>query len=242
MSALPGALRYEWRRITTIRSTWVLIALTAVFAAGFTWVLSLANNLTEEAGGGLEKNWSLLAGAAVPLGVVLVSVIGAQAIGQEYRYGIIRLTLTAFPSRTTVAVAKTSVAALFAFAAAVAGLAAAFGTAILVGLEIDTSAETVVVVRYFLHVIIYASIALAVAGLTRNLILGVVLPLVFALVVEPTLSAVPRLGELAQWLPFTQGSKAIGTGPDAWTGLGVFAAWAAGLWIIWLMLFRSRDA
>lgn len=242
MTALPGALRYEWRRITTIRSSWIIIVLTAMFAALFTWVLSLAGDIAEEAGTSLSGGWSLLTGAAVPLGTVLVSVIGAQAIGQEYRYGIVRLTLTAFPSRTTVAVAKTLVAALFTVIAALAGLAAAFGSARLVGLDFDPGAEGIIIIRYLLYLVLYAWIALTVAGLTRNLILGVVLPLVFALIVEPALGAVPRLGEWAQWLPFQQGAKAIGTDTDAWTGLGVFGLWVAGLWIVWLLGFRSRDA
>ena len=37
---------------------------------------------------------------------MLASVLAAQSIGQEYRFGLIRLTLTAFPDRAQILVAK----------------------------------------------------------------------------------------------------------------------------------------
>ena len=249
---MTGELRYEWVRISTVRSTWVLIGSAMLVPAGlalfFSW---LVGNPGFDGGGPPDGEAGGLAGF-LPLTAAILCAIGAAAFGQEYRHGLIRITLAIFPRRTPVFLAKVTmvaavivIAAILAIAAIV--LAQALGGVINgTGAQWDDTAWGASGVRAVMYVVLFVLIALALTALTRNQPLGVIGPIVLAVLIEP----IVRIIALVQgwtwidWvLPFSGGAAAVSTdGAEAWGHLAVFGGWFLLLAIPAWILFVRRDA
>ncbi|MEV6523805.1 ABC transporter permease [Longispora sp. NPDC051575] len=242
---MTSALRYEWRRISSVPGTWVIAALVVLIAAG----LSTLFVAVGESDPVPARN--LAAGLATPLSIggFLFAAFGAQALGQEYRFGTIRSTLTLFPRRPTVFAAKYAVTALVTVAVLV--LAAVVSVAVVaVGgwrLGFDGAPGGGVgglAVRVVLVALGWLAWGFGIAGITRNTALGIVLPLVLAFVVETPLTVV--LGQKAPWLvdlfPFGNAGAAVAMDGGAWGALGIFLLWAGAVAAAAYASFTYRDA
>ena len=123
---LRGAVRMEWRKLRTVRSTWVILL---VFAAGMLGYAALVG-----AGGpthpdpGYDPTNNVLQGLA--LGQLTLGVLGVLALSSEFSSGSIRATFAAVPHRGRVLAAKAGVLAAVAL---VAGEALAFAGALTFG-------------------------------------------------------------------------------------------------------------
>ena len=93
---------YENRRIRTIRSTWIILLITLVLAGALTAGFSAMANLDPATGERVGRGTliSVLAVLLSPIVLVPLSVMAAQSFGGEYRFGMIRLTLSTFPRRS----------------------------------------------------------------------------------------------------------------------------------------------
>lgn len=248
-----GPLRYEWVRISTVKSTWALMALGALVPAGLalfvTWIVNAAG---PEAGGPPEGAGTAGFAGFLPLTAAVLCTIGAAAFGQEYRHGLIRITLSTYPRRTPVFVAKALmviavivVAAVLAIAAMVLG--GALGSALAgQGFVWEETALGLPGLRGVIYVVTFVLMAFAITALTRNQPLGIILPIVLAVLVEPIISAVAFVldwGWIDWALPFTGATAGVNAeGMEAWGHLGVFLLWFLVLAIPALILFQRRDA
>ena len=250
---MSGPLRYEWVRISTVNSTWALMALGALAPAGLalfvTWIISTQGS---DAGGPPDGAGTAGFAGFLPLTAAILCTIGAASFGQEYRHGLIRITLSTYPRRTPVFVAKALmviavilVAAVIAIAAMVVG--GALGSAIGgQGFVWEETALGLPGLRGVIYVVIFVLMAFAITALTRNQPLGIILPIVLAVIVEPIIGAV---GFALNWtwldwvLPFTGATAGINAeGAEAWGHLAVFFLWFLVLAIPALILFQRRDA
>ena len=109
---MSDALRFEWVRLRTLRSTYWLIFWGLLLSATVALLLALGTRhdprtdqvvVDVTSGGG--------AGLPLPVLGVFMAVLGILAMGHEYRYGTIQPTLTALPRRITVLAAKAVVTA-----------------------------------------------------------------------------------------------------------------------------------
>lgn len=125
-----GALRSEWIKLRTVRSTvWcyaIIVVLTVLFG------ILLANTFTGPTGGELpasDQQEIALRAATLSLGFsqLVASVLGVLVISGEYGTGMIRSTLTAVPKRTPALFAK---ALVFGAVTLVVGLVAIGATAL----------------------------------------------------------------------------------------------------------------
>jgi ABC-type transport system involved in multi-copper enzyme maturation permease subunit len=91
--------KYEFLRITSLRSSWVLTILGTLMTAGISYLPLSMGNLTGDAQG---LSLSNLTPAFVPLWGVWAATIASQAFGHDYRHGTIRITLSTFPNRLAV--------------------------------------------------------------------------------------------------------------------------------------------
>src|SRR5215469_12572603 len=109
-AGLAGALRSEFTKLRSVRSTyWTLLAMIVV-SVGIGAAIS----------GGVSANWSQMSPgdkasfdatqvslfAFFQLGQLIIAVLGALVITSEYSTGMIRTSLTAMPRRGTVYAAK----------------------------------------------------------------------------------------------------------------------------------------
>jgi len=247
---MTGALRYEWRRISSIRATWILAACAVVLSGAFAFLFGAA--ITSATGSDSEVEGldvSLASGVSLSttnlIVLILLGTIAAQAFGQEYRHGTIRLTLTEFPKRTTVFIAKVAVCCVVILATFVVGTVVAY-------LILSTNPQVVsesgsTFLTYFLRTCIYlvgfSLIVFAITVLTRILALGVIIPLAFAGVAETLLASL--VGNYVSWLPdtlpFLSGSNFVAGNDMVRNGL-VFGGWVAVLTVAGYIVFERRDA
>jgi ABC-2 type transport system permease protein len=108
-AGLVGAIRSEFTKLRSVRSTyWTIAALFIVSVgiaaiAGFAIANNIQNNPQNKAG--MDATQAVLI-AFFEFGQLIIAVLGALVITSEYSTGMIRTSLTAMPRRGTVWAAK----------------------------------------------------------------------------------------------------------------------------------------
>jgi ABC-2 type transport system permease protein len=231
---MTEALRYERVRMLTVRSTWIVMALFAAAAVGLPWLFA-ATAPDATVGDATQIH--------TQLGWLLSLVIGALAIGPEYSHGTIRLALTEYPRRYRLFIAKAAVAA--STIAVLGTIAWALGwaiSAVLLGTAGEVGDQVELLARNLGFLIGWGLIGFATAALLRSTALGVVIPLIFALVIENLVPFLLRRPELSEWFPFNSSIELLQDEPGMWGGVAVFGAWIVGLLAVAWARFRYRDA
>jgi ABC-2 type transport system permease protein len=234
---MSTAVAYERVRTLTVRSTWIVIGLYLTVAIGLPLLLIRAAASDEE-----TTKLTFAAGVHTQIGWVLALTIGALAIGPEFNHKTIRLALTEFPVRGRLFTAKALVASAFTAILGLVGWALGWAigaTALEGGAEVATLLNALA--RQEAYLIGWCLIGLAVATLLRSTALGVVIPLVFALIVENLLPFLLRRPELVEWFPGYNANQVLQEDP-----LSAVAVWRFGLWVVLLLAaafaaFRNRD-
>jgi ABC-2 type transport system permease protein len=256
------ALRYEWTRLTTLRSTYwlvgigVLCSLAIPVIAGFTVSDVPLDPMTMAAG--------LNGGAAfgIPFLAVFMAIIGIFSTGHEYRHGTIQPTLTALPQRSRLITAKLLVISGVTVAVTLVSIALN-ALALLVfwgdvpGLFDDPLRAALL--GYVLYTLIYTLVGLGLGLLFRGVPSALVVIFLGPLVIESLifgLSFLPMadwLVPVVKFLPFHSGARLMAVdlnvdmGQDfdyfgRWGSGGVFAVFAALIVTAAWVLFKKRDA
>jgi ABC-2 type transport system permease protein len=120
-SGMRDALHAEWTKLRTVSGTaWLLLAVIALTVA----VSAAAAAAVNCPSGGCGQDPAKISLTGIDLSQAVVAILAVLAISGEYSTGMIRVTLTAMPRRTTVLAAK---------AAVVTGLVLAAGTIAVLG-------------------------------------------------------------------------------------------------------------
>jgi ABC-2 type transport system permease protein len=256
-AGLRGTLRSEVTKMRSTRSTyWTLLALIVVtvgFGALASWG---AASHTRGLGPGFDPTQRSLGGLYV--GQLIIAVLGALAITSEYSTGMIRTSLTAMPRRGTMFAAKAVVFGLVAF---VTGLITSFGAfflgqALMSGKHINATLGQPHVLRAVIGGALFLTVcgllAFGIGMILRHTAGAITTSIGLLFVLSILVNFLPQSWQanLDKWMPAIAGSqiwatKASGDGTpmfSAWTGLGVFAGYAAIAMIIGLIVFRRRDA
>lgn len=190
------ALRYEWTRLRTLRSTYWLIGLALVFQIVMTAVISWRVSVSDS-GVGDESSFYLIATLGASSGVAplfigyILGLLGVFSMGHEYRHGMIRATLTAIPSRAHVLTAKlittVAVVAGAALACVVIGVAlvAAFGIVLP-----DTNSILGLAAGTAIFSALFALSGLAFSALARNQTAAVAMLMLIPTVLEQIIKAI----------------------------------------------------
>src|SRR5215468_9240187 len=165
-AGLAGAIRSEFTKLRSVRSTyWTIAAMFIVSVgvaaiAGFGIANNLHNNPWDKAGTDATQA-SLI--AFFEIGQLVIAVLGALVITSEYSTGMIRTSLTTMPRRGTVYAAKAIVFGAIALAAGLITSFASFfaGQALLSGVHASTTLGHPGVLR----AVIGGGLFLAVCGL-----------------------------------------------------------------------------
>jgi ABC-type transport system involved in multi-copper enzyme maturation permease subunit len=260
---MSDALRYEWMRIRTLRSTYWLTGLGILITAGIAFIVAMVtrNDPTTPV---IVANVLLGGGEFATFIPVLMAIMGVLAVGHEYRYGTIQPTLAAVPQRSRLLTAKIVVVALVALIVVAVSLAINTAIGVIFWGELpDLATEPLdeVIPGYFVMVLLWAILGIALAQLFRGVPSAIVVLLVTPLIVEGLitgLSTIPALDWLVpvvKFLPFTAGARLIATGTtdmgpgapdfdffDRWQSGGVFAVFTAIILAVAWYRFQTRDA
>lgn len=254
---MKAALRYEWVRISTVRSTRILLVVVLVTAAALGWLVANPRYVGfDEAGNPIGPpvvDWWNAFGMPLSLTAVLTSVVASQAVGQEYRFGLIRITLTAFPRRWRILAAKLLVVM---GACVVLALVSFLGSEL--GLAIrgyptppasSPSPPDLYPLKGVTLVLLWGLSAFALAGITRQTAVGIAVPVISGVIVETLL--IGLLSDRAEWLshvlPWSTAGRwarlpAEQGPPSGWAALAVLGAWVVGLLAVQVTAWIRRDA
>lgn len=222
---MRGAVLYEWKRITSVRSTYWFSAMAMALSALIAFSIAVgfsSNDLTNSGVSNFLQASTLVVTAAgsiffVPvLSAPFCGVIGAMAFGHEYRYGTIKQTLTAVPDRVHIFLAKLIVLVgwLLGLMVAIVVLNTAIGVLLLDNFSLGSQMFRPVV-DFILYNVAFGIAGFALAAILRNLAGALVAMLVYPFVVEPIAFNIFRvvhlgnLGRLANLLPAAAGRRTI---------------------------------
>jgi len=267
---MTAALRYEWCRLVTLRSTYWLVAASLVIAGTLSSLIAWGFSGVEVLEEGPDFVLAAIAtqgagaGFAPFLVAYVMSIFGIFTFGHEYRHGMIRATLTAVPNRLAVFAAKVGITALVAgltaFLCTLLGLLAA--KVFFTGIPTDSADVTRILGGASLYVALFALVGLALAAIFRNQIAAIIVVLLFPLVGELIIRLVLIIPEAfngiqdaAGFLPFDAGAQMFtfldldqaleifGFTPQGPLGGGItFAVFTALLLALAGTLFVRRDA
>lgn len=246
------ALKSEFRKLFTIRSTYILIIfsllLTVLFAFWFEGYKgntgSPASTLQPTA---LKEIFTNSGG----LGVLFASIIAILFMAHEYRYNMITYTLTANANRTKVFLTKFGTIAVFGalYGLLIVGVALLSYMAGLALRGADLPAQQFELLPQLAHVAYYylgyALIGIIFATLTRSVVAAIATIFLLSATIEPILNL--WLKENSKYLPITAIDSTMGTsilqnGLTPGVAVVVSAAYIAfGVVVSWL-LFLRRDA
>ncbi len=219
---MTAALRYEWRRLWTIRSTYWLVGGTLVFQLVLSMLIaaSLDPGAADLSSGQLTASVVSVGastGALPLLSAYIVAMLGVFSFGHEYRHGMIRATLTAVPSRGAVLTAKVLTMGILAAALGIAcALLGLLNAAMFLGNDADTSSSFVrdVILGLVVYTVLFGLFGLAMSGLLRNQTGAMALVLVLPSVIEGVLrllliapSGQDGINKVAKFLPFDAGGQ-----------------------------------
>jgi ABC-2 type transport system permease protein len=259
-AGLSGAVRSEWTKIRSVRSTyWTLIALLVV-SIGLDALISAAsashlNNQPADKVGFDATQVSLF--AFVALGQLILAVLGGMTITAEYSTGMIRTSLTAQPRRGIIYAAKAGVFGAVALVISFITSFVAFflGQALLssTGISATLSQPEVLraVVGSALVVTLVGMFAFGLGAIFRHTAATIATSIGVMFVVPIIINLLPDnwRQDIVRWLPSSAIDRISATLPGAnphmfgpWGQFAVTAAWAVAALAVGAFLFRKRDA
>lgn len=246
------AIRGEWIKLSTLRSTWWSIGIAAVLTVGIAVLIAQAIDLPD---------FDPIQAVVMPIQftMLLAGILGAISVTGEYSTGMIRSTLAANPKRGSVLAAKAVVIAVFLFVSSLVIFSAA---AVAVSAVVasrdqsidwsDPAASLLPIVVSSLAMSVFALIGVAFGFILRSGA-GAIAATVGLLFVLPIVASFFTIAgdawtwllETANYLPVAAAQSAIlpeGAALEGPVAYLTLAGWvAAGMLAAWGVL-RTRDA
>ncbi len=206
LGALPGALRHEWIKLTTLRSNKLILGATVVIGAFTAWALAMSS--TDEA-----LTASELFTFPLPLIAMLAAVTGILMFTSEAQHGTLGLSLAARPARWVIVSAKAATATTVGLVLGATAMVAGFAGAALGGAELGSgSAVASRALWALLYIALAALIGLGVGMIVRHSSGAISGLLMWSFVVESLFA--PTLPDgVVHALPFSAGYRLLDAGP-----------------------------
>ena len=258
-ATFAGAVRSEWTKLRTLRSTIWTILVTLALGAGFGALLSFAGarnyaTLTPAEQASFDPTATSLAGHV--MAQLAVAVLGVLIITSEYATGMIRTSLTAVPRRARLLAAKAVVLTVVALAVSEVTEFGAFfaGQAVLAGKGVPHAGlgEPHVlraVIGAGLYLAAVALLGVAVGTLVRATAGAIATMVAVTLLVPIFTPALPESWArvVGRFWPTMAGQRIMTVRPDPdgfgpWTGFGLMCAAVGVVLGAAFLAFEARDA
>ena len=260
-AGVAGALRSEFTKLRSVRSTYWALALLVL--AGMAWSVANCAGVaahwaqTPPQARGLDATQDSVAGLAL-LGQLIVVVLGTLAITSEYSTGMIRTSLTVLPRRGVVFAAKAIVLTVVTLVIATATSFAAFfvGQYLLRSTHQAATLGQPNVLRAVLACALYIALSglfsFGIGAMLRSTAGALTAAYGFLFLVPQLAKALPSqwYADAVRWLPGGDVTNAITTTQrqlpqhlfTAWGEFAVFGGYTAVVLVAGALLLRRRDA
>lgn len=241
---MTSALKYEWVRIRTIASSYWMAGMAVVLSVGVALLIALFSSASEVQDLNIVQftSWVLTSGASfsgIPvLAAAFFAVMGAMAMGHEYRYGTNKATLTALPDRVAVYAAKSIVLVAWVTTGVAAIVLLNYAVAALFMSDPQFSSDAVrPLINFWGYCVGFALAGLSLSAIFRNQTGAIVTVLVWPYVIEPILYGVigvigrrnATIGNLTNLFPTSAGRRSIFDPYSLMAGYGgVIDTWGVG--------------
>ncbi len=252
-----GALRSEFTKIRSVRSTWWTLLVMIVVTIGI-GALSSYGATRQPGGHGVGFDPTLRSLGGLYLGQLVIVVLGAMVITSEYSTGMIRTSLTVLPRRGMLVAAKAVVFAAITFVVGLITTFASFflGQAIMSSDHINATLGQPGVLRAVIGGALFLTacglLAFGVGLLIRHTAGAISLMVVLLFVITILVNFLPSdwQNHVDKWMPADAGVQiwtvvpATGNPPvfAPWTGFAVLCGYAAIAIAAGVILFRKRNA
>jgi len=251
-----GALRSEFTKIRSVRSTyWTLLAMFVV-TVGF-GALASTGAAHGPHGPFFDPTRQSLAGLYI--GQLIIGVLGVLVISSEYSTGMIRTTLTTNPHRGVMIAAKGVVFTVVALVTSLVTSFAAFfvGQALMSSDHISTTIGSPNVLRAVIGGALFLTacgvLAFGLGLLIRHTAggIGAVTGLLFVVTILVNFLPQSWQDHVDKWVPALAGGQLWMTGPrppgntpmfGPWTSFAILCGYAGVAVAAGVILFRKRDA
>jgi ABC-2 type transport system permease protein len=262
-ASLTGAIRSEFTKIRSVRSTYA--SLGVMLLASIIWAVVFSagtaahwSHMSAQAKGAVDPTQNSVLGLAL-LGQLAIVALGALTITSEYSTGMMRTSLTVLPRRGIVYGSKALVLAAVTLAATFPASFLSFfiGQRFLAGTHAAATLSQPGVLRAVtataLLVTLTGLFALGLGAVLRNTAGAIAAAYGFLFLVPELARALPApwLDDAQRWLPGGYlVSQITTTNPQGfiphmffpWGELAVFAGYAAALLVAGMVVLRRRDA
>ena len=253
-----GALRSEWTKIRSVRSTMWTLGSAVIVTIGISvlgnW--GRANHGHASTASLASEDLTYRSMFGIVLGQLIMVVFGALAVTGEYSTGMIRTALTAQPRRAPVFWSKLLVVTAVSL---VIGEIISFASFLIdssfwrgkgVPLTLSSPHALQAVIGGGLYLAGSAVLAFGLGAILRHTAGAITagVGLLFVLTILVTSLPDDWQNHVNKWLPFNAGGQiwatqhARGTDLSAWTGFGVFMIYGVVAVLLGAYLFRKRDA
>jgi ABC-2 type transport system permease protein len=244
---MPAVIRSEFRKLTTVRAPWLLLA------AGPLITVAGISGLAASGGNPHDPALQSKAFSHVGLAAIFTLVFGILAVAGEYRHGTITDTYLSFPGRRSVITAKLAVYGLVGAAAGLVSsviavvVTAAWWASKGASFQLSTADTWRTLGGGLAANVAFAAIGVGLGALIRNLVAAVAAALIWIALVEGIVGQLLGAG-LARWLPFYASESldranlttATGLLPQ-WGGLLVLLGYAAIFAAAGVLTTLNRD-
>ncbi|MBJ8348565.1 ABC transporter permease [Antrihabitans sp. YC2-6] len=256
-----GVLAAERIKLTSTRSPWWSAAIIVVLGLGFAalmgWVANQAIADPENSEGFPGLTPATAAGGVTGFGVMVLMIMAALVVTSEYRFGTLKTTFQAMPSRTKVIATKAGLVGVFG---AVLTSVLAFGAIFVAGLIANTDAQAPLELstgeqwRAVYGIPIYAFLcvvlAIGVGTLVKQSAAAISLVVLWPLLIESLVGLFGNVGEkITAFLPFANANHFMDENASSvdfhwgpWGSLIYFAVFVAVVFGAAIFVVNRRDA
>lgn len=235
-----AALRYEWTRLATLRSTWWLTFGVLMVGVGFTAIASLVIrlNLRGDALDGQSLDGDMarfyVDAAMTQFSIVdpmfylvafVAAIVGVLAWGHEYRHGMIRATLTAVPQRWAIFSAKYAVVGLWVGVLVITSCLLSLLVSAIFFLGVDVSYAPMAILgtigRHVVYSVLVTWLAMSLTVLVRHQTFALVMLFLWPMGIETLVKVFATMvsglqgsagwSEATRFLPFNAGGRIMQT-------------------------------
>jgi ABC-2 type transport system permease protein len=208
LAALPTALRSEWIKLRSLRSTPGLLGAVVVIGVLLSWILATFVKTDPDTHLPFTIGDTFI--FSTWLTMVLAIVMGTVSFTSEVQHGTLATAVTTRPARWVIVTAKAVIGSGFGLAMGILGMAAGLGGAILGGLEAgDTSGSLASAGWGLLLTALAPVLGLGIGMIIRHSAGAVTAVLVWALVIENLIKGFAP-ANLTRFMPFSAAAGLLG--------------------------------